>query len=209
MNAGIPKQFMLLAGKPLLMHSIQAFSNALPGINVVIALPADQFIIWEELCRQYEFNLPCLLTSGGETRFHTVQKALSILPDEGLVAIHDGARPLITETLILSAFRSAEAMGNCIPVTPVTESLRMLTEKESRPVDRTLYCMVQTPQVFQTANIKKAYDQPFNERFTDDATVAENMGELIHVIKGDPVNIKMTYPNDIDLAEMLYKRLYL
>jgi 2-C-methyl-D-erythritol 4-phosphate cytidylyltransferase len=206
MNAGIPKQFLILAGKPLLMHSMQAFSNAYHGIILVLALPSDQFSTWENLCKQYAFNLPHLLSTGGETRFHTVQQALSDLPGEGLVAIHDGARPLVSEILIRSTFQTAEGLGNCIPVLPLTESFRILTGETSQPVDRTAYRVVQTPQVFHAATIKKAYEQPFQERFTDDAIVAESMGETIHLIHGDPANLKITYPFDLAVAEFMFEK---
>jgi 2-C-methyl-D-erythritol 4-phosphate cytidylyltransferase len=208
MNAGNPKQFLILAGRPLLMHSLKAFSNACPGITIVLALPDDQFPTWETLCKQYAFNIPCLMVPGGATRFHTVRQALSELPGEGLVAIHDAARPLVSGTLIRDAFDTAEALGNCIPVLQLTESLRMLTAETSRPVDRAAYRIVQTPQVFHTATIKKAYEQPFRDSFTDDATVAESIGETIHLINGDPVNLKITYPHDLDMAEFLFKKLH-
>ncbi len=204
MNAVIPKQFLILAGKPLLMHSMQAFSHTYPGINLVLALPSDQFSSWNTLCKAYDFDLPHLLVSGGNTRFHSVQQALTAIPGEGLVAIHDGVRPLVSESLIRSAFQTAEGLGNCIPVLPLTESLRMLTGALSQPVDRTAYRVVQTPQVFHAAVIKQAYNQPYQKHFTDDAMVAESMGETIHLIPGDPVNLKITHPYDLAVAEYLF-----
>ncbi|MEI7500593.1 MAG: 2-C-methyl-D-erythritol 4-phosphate cytidylyltransferase [Bacteroidota bacterium] len=206
MNAGIPKQFLILAGKPLLMHSMLAFNRAFPGITFVVGLPSDQFSPWNDLCSQYSFELPHLLVAGGKTRFHSVKQALSGLPGVGLVAIHDGVRPLVSEKLIHDAFKSAEGLGNCIPVLPLNESLRFLSGETSRQVDRTAYRLVQTPQVFYSANIKKAYEQPFQESFTDDATVAESFGETIHLIQGDPSNIKITHPYDLTIAEYLFKK---
>ena len=206
MNAGIPKQFLILAGKPLIIHCMLTFIKAYPDITLVLALPSSHVETWQSLCNKYAFDIPHVIVPGGETRFHSVQHALSGLPAEGLVAIHDGARPLVSETLIRSAFQTAEAFGNCIPVLPLSESVRMLSGESSHPVDRTLFRTVQTPQVFHTANIKNAYKQPFRNGFTDDATVAENMGETIHLIDGDPINLKITHPYDLAMAEYLFER---
>ncbi len=203
MNAGIPKQFLILAGKPLLMHSMQAFSNAYPGITLVVALPHDQFPAWDDLCQKFSFDLPHLVSKGGTTRFHSVQQALSNLPGEGLIAIHDGVRPLISVALIRSAFQTAEGLGNCIPVLPLTESLRRVDGDHNEPADRSAFRVIQTPQVFLASTIKKAYEQPYRECYTDDATVAESIGEPIHLINGDPVNLKITHPYDLALAEFL------
>lgn len=206
MNAGIPKQFLLLAGKPLLMRCMEAFSNAYPGIAMVLALPHDQFPVWNDLCKKFSFDVPHQVSAGGATRFHSVQQALANLPAEGLIAIHDGVRPLVSETLIRSAFQTAEGLGNCIPVLPLTESLRKVEGDHSEPVDRAVFRMVQTPQVFLASTIKKAYKQPYQDRFTDDATVVESIGETIHLIHGDPVNLKITHPYDLAVAEYLFAK---
>lgn len=206
MNAGIPKQFLILAGKPLLMHCMGAFSNAYPGITLVLALPHDQFPAWNDLCKEFSFDVPHLISPGGVTRFHSVQQALTNLSAEGLIAIHDGVRPLVSETLIRSAFQTAEGLGNCIPVLPLTESLRRVDGDHSEPVDRSAFRMVQTPQVFLASTIKKAYEQPYEDCFTDDATVVESIGETIHLIHGDPVNLKITHPYDLTVAEYLFTK---
>jgi 2-C-methyl-D-erythritol 4-phosphate cytidylyltransferase len=208
MNAGIPKQFLLLRGKPMLMYSIEAFHRAFPEIIPVIALPEEQFPAWQTLCNQHAFTLPHILSAGGATRFHSVQNALNSIDDEGLVAIHDGARPLVTELDIRSAFFSAAEFGNAVPVVPFTESVRMVSgigihSEGSRVVDRTSLRVVQTPQVFQTALLKKAYRQDFREGFTDDATVVESIGETIHLIDGDPLNLKITHPYDLAAAGIM------
>jgi len=156
MNAGVPKQFLNLAGKPMLMHCIEAFYAADPGISIVLALPAGYFHAWQQLCEQQAFPIPHQLVAGGETRFHSVQNSLSLTDNEGLIAIHDGARPLVPVSLIRSAFLTAGQLGNCIPVTPVTESLRIVSGTTNRPVHRADFRMVQTPQVFQAAIIKKS-----------------------------------------------------
>ena len=203
MNAGIPKQFLNLGGKPMLMHSIKAFYLAYPEISMVLALPASQFASWQKLCDEHSFTLPHHLVAGGNTRFHSVKNALSVIVEDGLVAIHDGARPLISESLIRAAFLTAGQLGNCIPVIPLNESVRILSGDTNLSVNRKVYRVVQTPQVFRTAIIKKAYEQEFQACFTDDAMVAESNGETIHLIDGDPVNIKITHPSDLAAAEAL------
>jgi len=205
MNAVIPKQFLLLAGKPMLMYPIEAFYHAYPDISMVVALPAGQFTTWKTLCEEYAFTIPHQLVAGGETRFQSVKNALSVIGDDGLVAIHDGARPLITESLIRTAFLTAGESGACIPVVPLNESVRFVSGGKNRPVNRVKYSVVQTPQVFQTAIIKKAYRQEFRKKFTDDATVAESIGATIHLIEGDPVNFKITHPYDLAAAEVLLR----
>jgi 2-C-methyl-D-erythritol 4-phosphate cytidylyltransferase len=204
MNADVPKQFLLLRGKPMLMYSIEAFHRAFPEIIPVIALPENQFTAWQTLCRQHAFTLPHMLSAGGETRFHSVQNALSCIDTEGLVAIHDGARPLVTESVIRSAFLSAAEFGNAVPVVLVTESVReVLKSGISHVVDRTTLRIVQTPQVFHTNILKKATQQDFQAGFTDDATVVESTGEIIHLIDGDPLNLKITHPYDLAAAEIM------
>ncbi len=204
MHADIPKQFLLLAGQPVLMHSLNAFQDAFPGISIVLALPASQFAAWDELCSLHSFLVPHQVVAGGETRFHSVQNALACVDDEGLVAVHDGARPLISPALIRDVFLTAGEHGNCIPAIPMRESARIVSEKGlSSAVDRNIYRIVQTPQVFHTATLKKAYAQKYRESFTDDAIVVEGIGEQIHLVDGDPVNLKITYPYDLAAAEVL------
>jgi 2-C-methyl-D-erythritol 4-phosphate cytidylyltransferase len=203
MRADVPKQFLMLGGEPLLMHSIRAFSLSFPEITIILALPADHFSFWNELCLQYSFLIPHQLVAGGETRFHSVQNALALVENEGLVAIHDGARPLVSVSLIREVFLTAGQLGNCIPTIPVRESLRMISGGGNRAVNRDDYRIVQTPQVFKAESIKKAYQQTYQESFTDDATVVESTGETIHLTDGDPVNLKITHPYDLAAAEIL------
>jgi 2-C-methyl-D-erythritol 4-phosphate cytidylyltransferase len=205
MNQPIPKQFLPLAGKPMVMHGMQAFSDAFPGINLVLALPGDQFDCWNELCKESGFNIPHQLVAGGKTRFHSVQNALQAVTTKGLVAIHDGARPLISADLIKRVFMTAELFGNCIPVIPVIESVRKINGETSFPVDRNTLCLVQTPQVFRFETLIKAYCQEFREEFTDDASVVENTGETVHLTQGEPSNIKITHLHDLALAQWLIK----
>lgn len=197
------------------MYCIEAFYRACPDISVVLALPSDHFTSWQKLCEEHSFMLPHQLVAGGKTRFHSVQNALSVLGADGLVAIHDGARPLVSESLIRAAFLTAAEFGNCIPVIPLNESVRALSadhglalkpgtgREVSRAVNRADYRIVQTPQIFYAAIIKKAYGQNYQEQFTDDAMVAESMGETIHLIDGDPVNLKITHPYHLAVAEAL------
>jgi len=207
MNTAVPKQFLPVAGKPMVMHSLQAFMDAVPGISLVLALPRNHFDTWRKLCREYAFTAPHELTPGGETRFHSVRNALAITGD-GLVAVHDGARPLLSGALILRTFMEAERFGNCIPVIPVNESVRKIKGGLNRPVERDTLRIVQTPQVFDSVLLRKAYQQDWQENFTDDATVVESMGGTIHLTEGDPANIKITYRQDVAIAELLFEKLH-
>jgi len=204
MNAGIPKQFLLLGEEPLLMHTIRVFSQTYPGLPVIVALPPDQKQTWDQLCRDHAFNLPHRVTDGGETRFYSVKNCLAVLPDEGWVAIHDGARPLVTCELIQRTFEEALLHGNAVPVLPVSESLRQVTGDTHRPVNRQEFYLVQTPQVFATSFLKNAYDRDPLPEFTDDATVAEAAGATIHLFAGERNNIKITLPEELLLARMLF-----
>ncbi|MFZ4523222.1 MAG: 2-C-methyl-D-erythritol 4-phosphate cytidylyltransferase [Bacteroidales bacterium] len=205
MNAGMPKQFLLLNGKPLLMYSIEAFNVAFPGISVILVLPATELLPWKQLCDEYAFNLPCTLVAGGETRFHSVQNALAVMDDGGLVAIHDGARPLVSPSLIRNTFLTAGQLGNAVPVIEFSDSVRKVSGKGSQPVDRSILRLVQTPQVFNISILKKAYHQEYRTTFTDDASVMESAGETIHLTEGDPVNLKITHPYDLAAAEIMLK----
>ena len=205
MDNAVPKQFLLLAGKPMVMHSMTAFMNAIPGISLVLVLPRDQFAKWQELCMEHHFTAPHQLVAGGEARFHSVQNALPAISDEGLVAVHDGARPLVSTSLIRRAFQTAGLYGNCIPVIPVNESIRKISGETNMPVDRGNLRVVQTPQVFQCEILKKAYEQDYQPQFTDDAMVLESLGETIHLTDGDLFNIKITHPHDLAIAEMLFE----
>ena len=206
MNAAVPKQFLPLAGIPVAMHSLVAFSSANPEISLILVLPGDQFGNWQDLCTKYAFSLPHLLVAGGETRFHSVRNALALLPAEGLIAVHDAARPLVSEILIQRVFQAAELWGNAIPVIPINESVRQVTGENSSPIDRHTLRIVQTPQVFHASLLLEAYRQEFKSSFTDDATVVECMDETIHLVDGEPANFKITYPHDLAIAEKLFEK---
>lgn len=200
MGAAIPKQFLLLKGKPVLMHTLLKFSDCK---QIVLVLPEAQVAYWNELCNQYQFTLPHAIVHGGNERFFSVLNGLNALPDEGLVAIHDGVRPCITEQIIFNSFNEAEKYGNAIVGVPSKDSVRMVDDGKSIAVDRSKYYLIQTPQTFNLALLKKAYEQTvYQPTFTDDASVFESAGHHIHLVKGEYTNIKITTPEDLPLAEL-------
>jgi 2-C-methyl-D-erythritol 4-phosphate cytidylyltransferase len=206
MNSEIPKQFMMLNGKPILLHSLELFYGIFPEAGISVVLPEEETPRWRTLLMEFKCDISHEIVPGGETRFHSVKNALDRLSGEGIVAIHDGARPLVTEALVLQAFHEAERSGAAVPAILVHESVRMVEKGSGRPVDRSTLRIIQTPQVFKLPAIKKAYEQPYREAFTDDATVLEASGETVCLIDGDPVNIKITNPGDLLIAQALTSR---
>lgn len=201
MGENIPKQFLELNGKPILMHTIEKFYSTYPEAQIILALPENQFDFWEELCHKKEFTkISHQIVAGGKTRFHSVQNALNLVKKEGIVAIHDGVRPLVTTETIVNCFNAAQQYGNAIPVVDVVDSLRHVNKTENKAVKRSCYKIVQTPQCFQTTLIKKAYQQEFTEAFTDDASVVEVAGTKINLVNGNKENIKITSPEDLIIA---------
>lgn len=200
----LPKQFVLLAGEPLLMRTIRAFHNYDPAMQIIVALPAEHITLWTDLCSQYDFTIDVKVVEGGASRFESVKNALfSITEADGLVAVHDGARPLVSQRVIGDGFITAEGCGTAIPVVPVTDSIRQLDRQGSHSVNRDTIVAVQTPQVFNLKLLKDAYAVPFSPIFTDDASVVESRGVDVALYKGDVENIKITHPNDIRIAEMI------
>lgn len=206
MLSGIPKQFLLLAGKPILMRTIEVFHRVDPSAKIVLVIPASHFNRWKAFCEDYHFNLPHIVVAGGDSRFDSVKNGLAHVDEEGLVAIHDGVRPLITPSLIKKIIETAEKEGNAIPVIKIIESLRRIDEQTNYPVPRDQYVSIQTPQVFRSAEIKEAYRQNYKPGFTDDASVLESLGKTIHLVEGDPSNIKITNVIDLVLAETLVSK---
>ncbi|MDO9510756.1 MAG: 2-C-methyl-D-erythritol 4-phosphate cytidylyltransferase [Bacteroidales bacterium] len=199
-----PKQFLLLDGLPMLMRSIQAFTSCIKPDSITIVLPENQIPEWQKHCMSYNFQEKHKTVSGGIERFFSVKKGLENLPDEGLVLIHDGVRPLVSEKTINNCIKIATHFGSAIPVVPPTESLRELDEDGiSRSVDRSRFQLVQTPQVFDLPLIKQAYTQEYSPLFTDDASVFESVGNKVKLVEGNPENIKITHPRDIAIAETL------
>ncbi|MCX6284204.1 MAG: 2-C-methyl-D-erythritol 4-phosphate cytidylyltransferase [Bacteroidetes bacterium] len=205
MSSAIPKQFLPLAGIPVLMHSIRAFLDYNASVKIIVALPPELIPEWKMLCSQHNFKIPHTLSPGGKMRFDSVKNALSFLTADGLVAVHDGVRPLISKGLISRAYDHALAHGNAVPYTLVTDSVRSSRGNANSPLDRGNLRLIQTPQAFRVSLLVKAYQQDFLDRFTDDAAVLEAANQPINLIGGEPYNIKITYPEDLIIAEALMK----
>ncbi|MBE0673904.1 MAG: 2-C-methyl-D-erythritol 4-phosphate cytidylyltransferase [Bacteroidales bacterium] len=203
MGTATPKQFLLLAGKPLLMHTISRLYRLTGESPVTVVLPEEHVKSWEALVRQYSYAVPHSIVTGGAERFHSVKNGLDTLPDEGFVAIHDGVRPFVSADTIDRLFREAEKSGAAIPVIAPPESVRMVTIRGTLPVNREAIRLVQTPQVFRLDSIKNAYTLGYNPLFTDDATVAEQSGVEVSIVEGNRENIKITTPADMMYAEAI------
>jgi 2-C-methyl-D-erythritol 4-phosphate cytidylyltransferase len=204
MDADIPKQFLLLCGKPILMHTCETFYNFDPALFLIIVLPSEHIATWKALCKTHSFTIPHRLVEGGPERFYSVKNALrTIHSEESFIAIHDGVRPLVSHETIQTAFDTAQQYGNAIPVIPVIESVREQTTNGNHIIDRSKLQLIQTPQVFKSSLICKAYEQDYSSFYTDDASVLEKMGEKIVLTKGNPENIKITRPIDLIIAEAL------
>jgi 2-C-methyl-D-erythritol 4-phosphate cytidylyltransferase len=205
MQTDIPKQFIEINGKPILMYTLDVFFLYDKSIQLIVVLPKGQINSWKDLCKKHSFKLPHKIVTGGETRFHSVKNALETIKIPALVAIHDGVRPFVSVETIARCFNEAEKHEAAIPVFDLAESIRHISKKVSQSVDRTTYKTVQTPQVFDAAILKKAYEQDFSPLFTDDASVVEANGTKIHLVEGNRENIKITTSFDLILAETLLK----
>lgn len=203
MGSEVPKQFIEVAGMPVLMHTIQRFYDFDNSVKIVVVLPEDQHALWGDLIHRYGFKIYHQVTKGGKERFDSVKNGLSVINEESLIAVHDGVRPLVSPETIQRCFNEAESKDAAIPVMPAVESIRMETEAGSIAVDRSKYFMVQTPQVFESEVLKKAYCQSFSNTFTDDASVVESLGYKIAMVEGNSENIKVTRPLDLVIAEAL------
>jgi 2-C-methyl-D-erythritol 4-phosphate cytidylyltransferase len=204
MGTELPKQFLLLQGKPVIMHTIEAFYFA--GASLVLVLPKHQFGYWKTLCDAHHFNLPHQLAAGGETRFHSVKNGLELISDDGVIAIHDGVRPCISREVIEETYEVAQQKGNAIAAVKLKDSIRVSDGEDNHSVNREYYWLIQTPQTFQTALIKAAYQSASHAQFTDDAGVLEAAGSAIHLTQGDYRNIKITTPEDMQVAEVFLGR---
>ena len=205
MESSLPKQFLLLKNKPILMHTIEKFSNCAYQPKIILVLNADLHEYWDELCKKYNFNIPHLLVAGGEQRFHSVRNGLMSIKEDAIIAIHDAVRPLVSTLLITKAFGIAENSGNAVPCIKPSETIRKINATNSEIIDREKIVLIQTPQIFESNQLKKAYQQPYNTIFTDDASVVEKLGLHINLIEGERNNIKITYPEDLELANLLIK----
>ena len=207
MGSDIPKQFLPIAGKPVLMRTLERFREYSADLQIILVLPEAQQDYWQELCRQYGFQVEYQLANGGQTRFHSVQNGLALVPDdaEGVVGVHDGVRPFPSIEVIRNCYSTARTAKAVIPVIPVVETVRHLEGKGSVTVPRGDYRLVQTPQTFEIQLLKAANRQPYNDGFTDDASVVESYGHEITLVEGNRENIKITTPYDIVVAEALCK----
>jgi 2-C-methyl-D-erythritol 4-phosphate cytidylyltransferase len=203
MGKPVSKQYLPIGGKPVLMHTLEAFHSSDPEIHLILVLPKDDFGFWNSLCREYQFSLNHHLVEGGETRFQSVRNGLNAITfSDGLVAIHDGVRPFVKREVILESFAQAAETGSAIAVVPLKDSLREVSEEGlSFFRERHRFRLVQTPQTFQLDKIKKAFETPEKAEFTDDATVYEFQGWQVTLIDGNPENIKLTTPGDLQFAE--------
>src|SRR5690554_228224 len=208
MGADIPKQFMPIAGKPMLMHTIESFSSYDDGVRIILVLPQDYVTLWRQLCIEHKFDIKHIIVEGGETRFHSVKKGLREVHPEEIVAVHDGARPFASSELIGKCYSEAfRYKCGVIPVVDEVNSIRKLTATGSEIIDRSEIKIVQTPQVFPGLLLKSAYETDFDSSFTDDASVAERNGVVIKLITGEVTNLKITTTLDMEFSEFLFKYL--
>lgn len=210
-GAQIPKQFLELGGKPILMRTVEAFDKALADDEheIVVTLPADQIGVWQDLCERHGLAVPHRVVPGGETRWHSVKNALDSIDDPAVadvIAVHDGVRPLATVELIQRTLNTARHCGSAIPVIMLNDSVRQVDGEESHALDRSSLRAVQTPQAFDARLLLAAYGQDFDPSFTDDASVVERAGHAVTLVEGDPSNLKITRPMDLALAEYLLNR---
>lgn len=205
MGGQLPKQFIPLGdGRPVLMRTIEAFYSYDSRIRIILVLPEEQQLFWLELCEKHAFPISHEIVSGGKTRFQSVKNGLSLLKGEaGIVGIHDGVRPFVSQEVIARCYSEAEKHPAVVPVVALHETLRLLENDESRTVDRDRYRLVQTPQVFHNTLLQQAYLQPYTDGFTDDASVVEAMGVAVSLTEGNPENIKITTPFDLKIASAL------
>lgn len=204
MGQEMPKQFLLLKGQPIIIHVFNCFYQYDPNIEFILVLARDLWDTWQILCGDYGFKLPHHLAPGGETRFHSVKNGLEFVKEPCLVAVHDAARPFASQAAISRCFETALKKGSAIPVVDLNESLRYSDGLETRSLPRSYYKLVQTPQVFHSVELKKAYSIDFDSSLTDDASVVERAGGKVNLVQGNYENIKITHPVDIKIAEAIY-----
>ncbi len=204
MGSELPKQFLPIGGKPVLMHTLEAFHRFDKRMQLILVLPREQQGFWRELCEMHGFNIRHEIADGGETRFHSVKNGLALINGiGGMVGVHDGVRPFVSQEVIARCFREAAVRKAVIPVIDVVETVRHLTGSGSETVNRNDYKLVQTPQVFDADLLRRAYEQEFTPFFTDDASVVEAMGVPVHLVEGNRENIKITTPFDLKVASAL------
>lgn len=203
MGSELPKQFLPIGGKPVLMHTLEAFHRFDSAIDLILVLPEEQQGYWKQLCEKHRFTIRHLIANGGETRFHSVRNGLALVSGGGLVGVHDGVRPFVSQEVIRRCYDRAATEKAVIPVVDVVDTVRQVTESGSRTVNRDDYKLVQTPQVFDADLLRRAYAQDFKPFFTDDASVVEAMGVPVDLVEGNRENIKITTPFDLKIATAL------
>jgi len=201
MKSETPKQFLLLKGKPILMHTIEKFIAF--STDIFLVLPKSEIKLWKDLVIKHQFKHTVKLIEGGEERFFSVQNAINKCLSEGIILIHDGVRPFVSPETIQNVIDTTIENSSAIPTLDIHESVRMIVKRESMHVDRNKYKLVQTPQGFSAELIKESYQEEYNFKFTDDASVFENMGYSVTLVEGNKENIKITTPEDLRLAEFL------
>lgn len=220
MGGDIPKQFLPVGGKPVLMRTLERFREYSPELRIILVLPEAQQDYWQQLCREYHFTVEHTIANGGETRFHSVKNGLALIPDDvqGVVGVHDGVRPFVSTEVIGRCYEAARTLEAAIPVTPVVETLRYVGHQTddtkstlhgdatSKNVLRSDYRLVQTPQTFTVSLLKRAYALPYTDSFTDDASVVEALGHNVSMVDGNRENIKITTPFDLVIAEALISK---
>ncbi|MDR0941912.1 MAG: 2-C-methyl-D-erythritol 4-phosphate cytidylyltransferase [Bacteroidales bacterium] len=198
MQSETPKQFMLLAGTPVLLRCLEAFYAYSPIINIIVVLPQEHIAYWQELCRTYNCTIEHTIVAGGVERFYSVQAGLAHIDANGFVAIHDGVRPFVSQACIARGFACARQNGSAVPVVDSIDSLRIVDGQTSKIIDRTTIKRVQTPQIFTVEKLKQAYRQQYSPAFTDDASVWESAGFTVALYEGEERNIKITTQADLE-----------
>lgn len=206
MKSDQPKQFLELMGRPLLMHTIDAFSNIDLKMEVILVLPEDHISTWQELVEKHNYTTPHRITTGGATRFDSVQQGLASIEGEGIVAIHDGARPLVSKEVIQRTAHAAQRSGNGVAAVQVKDSIRQMVGDDNKAVDRSQFYAIQTPQTFDVSLIKQAFSTCTSNAFTDDASVLESAGKKINLVEGSYDNLKVTTPEDLIIATAILNK---
>jgi 2-C-methyl-D-erythritol 4-phosphate cytidylyltransferase len=206
MNSSIPKQFLPVAGKPVLLHTIEMFLSAFDDLELIIVLPEQHFEVGRSIAENCSISKRVMLAMGGSTRFHSVKNGLALVPQNAIVFVHDAVRCLVTGNLIRRCFEAALEHGNAIPAIPLADTVRMQTDEGAVVVDRAKLQIIQTPQTFFSNLLLKAFEQQYDPSFTDEATVAEKFGIKIHLIPGEDENLKLTRPIDLLVAESVLKK---
>jgi 2-C-methyl-D-erythritol 4-phosphate cytidylyltransferase len=205
MNMDIPKQFIPIAGKPVLMHTISKFVEYDSDIIIVVIIPKEHIPLWKDLCKEFNFKINHEIVKGGKERFYSVKNGLKVVPEESLVLVHDGVRPLVSNETINRVVEGSKEYGNAIPYIDMTQSVRKLANGKNKAINRNQLKLIQTPQGFHSSLIKQAYAKRYRASFTDDASVLEAMGHEIKLVKGNHKNIKITSSTDLHIVECLIK----